>query len=155
MRRGPVSPESGGATARQGGVPLGKHAPEGPFLLVRGAWRWENGPDLVLRALAPLCREGRLRVVFLGQGPQEDELRYLVDFLGLGEQVWVVTTELGREGQAPEWAAEARAVLDIAGALAQGWRLIRDGVLVANIPFADGDRLKRASLSLEEERGSA
>ncbi|MGC8839695.1 MAG: glycosyltransferase [Anaerolineae bacterium] len=155
LRRGPVPVRSEPAVPPHAGPAPADVSPMGPRLLVRGAWCWENGPDLILRALAPLCREGRLQVVFWGHGPQEDELRYLVDFLGLAGQVRLVVGEPEPERQAPGWAREACAMLDIAEAQERGWQLIRDEVHVESVPFADGDGLKRALLSMVGERISA
>ena len=123
-----------------------------PFLLVLGEWRWENGSDLVLRALAPLCREGRLRVVFMGYGPQEDELRYLVDFLGLSGQVWIVAIEPEAKVLMQEWTAKAETVLDISEAQTQGWRLIQNNKLLATVSFADEEGLKNVLRSVEGEK---
>ncbi|MBC7241891.1 MAG: glycosyltransferase [Anaerolineae bacterium] len=128
VRRGPNLIARESKSPSHGEQPRG----EGPLLLVRGAWRWENGADLVLRALAPLCREGQVQVVFMGQGPQEDELRYLADFLGLGGQVRFIV-----DGQADDLGGELSMVLDIADAQEQGWRLTWEGTLVANVPFAE------------------
>jgi colanic acid/amylovoran biosynthesis glycosyltransferase len=142
LRRGPVPPAPEPAGPPHTAPAPASSSPRGPRLLVRGAWHWENGPDLVLRALAPLCREGRLQVAFWGHGPQEDELRYLVDFLGLAGQVRLVVGEPGSEGQAPEWAQGAKLTLDIAGAQEQGWRLMRNGSPVARLPFGEVQRLR-------------
>jgi colanic acid/amylovoran biosynthesis glycosyltransferase len=56
---------------------------EAPKVLVRLPWEWCYGVDQVLRALAPLVMRGKLQIKFCGAGSAEDELRYLVFFLGL------------------------------------------------------------------------
>lgn len=110
---------------------------KGPLLLVRGEWRWENGPDLVLRALAPLCRQDRLQVAFVGQGPQEDELRYLADFFGLEGRVRFIP-----DGGADDLGDKPSLVLDITDAQEQGWRLMREDAQVACLAFGEVERLK-------------
>lgn len=61
--------------------------------LVRGAWRWQNGIDLLIKELArqDVIKLFDLRLV--GDGPQEDELRYLADLFGLGQEIFVVDGE--------------------------------------------------------------
>jgi hypothetical protein len=57
-----------------------------------GRWQWESGADLALRAVARAARAQRhgegddIRIVIQGCGPQEDELRYLAQFLGFSPQ---------------------------------------------------------------------
>lgn len=111
------------------------------------AWCWQNGPDLVLRAMAPLCRDGRLRVVFVGQGPQEDELRYLVHFLGLEGRVRLVVADPAAYPR----AHQADAVVDISDAQREGWRVMREGVLVDHLQFGNLNGLREAVLGLVEE----
>ncbi|MGQ9854741.1 MAG: glycosyltransferase family 4 protein, partial [Candidatus Oleimicrobiaceae bacterium] len=135
LRRGPAPPEAEPIPVPDA-QPTNEEAPPGGLhLLVRGAWRWENGPDLILRALAPLCREGEVQITFAGHGPQEDELRYLADFMGLGRQVRFHNAV--PEGLAGAPWADADIVLDISEAQQQGWRVTRDGTLVARLPFGD------------------
>lgn len=86
----------------------------------------------------PLCREGEVQITFAGHGPQEDELRYLADFMGLGKQVrFHNAMPAGRAG-----APWADVVLDISEAQQQGWRVTRDGTLIARLPFGEVESLK-------------
>ncbi len=72
-----------------------------------------------------------------GRGPQEDELRYLADFLGLGGHVRFLMEETSDdESQAPNM------LLDISDALVQGWRLTRAGELTAHLSFGEVARLE-------------
>ena len=140
LRRGAVSPDAE-PVSRPNAQPSAEGAsPGGLHLLVRGAWRWENGPDLILRALAPLCREGKMQITFAGHGPQEDELRYLADFMGLGRQVRF--NDAMPEGLAGVPWTDADIVLDISEAQQQGWRVTRDGSLVACLPFGEVEGLR-------------
>ena len=57
-----------------------------------------KGADMLIEAAAPLVREGRLRIQILGDGPQREELRALVDREKLGDGVellgWVEHAQL-------------------------------------------------------------
>src|SRR5262249_31706080 len=57
-----------------------------------------KGADMLIEAAAPLVREGRLRIQILGDGPQREELRALVDREKLGDGVefpgWVGHAQL-------------------------------------------------------------
>ena len=79
-----------------------------------------------------------MRITFAGHGPQEDELRYLADFLRLEGRVRFVTTTPAVHAEMPQ----ADAVLDISEAQQQGWRVTRDGSLVACLPFGEVENLK-------------
>jgi glycosyltransferase involved in cell wall biosynthesis len=54
--------------------------------------------DVLVEAAAPLCREGRLRVDILGDGPERAALQARIDALGVGDAVrlvgWVPHTEV-------------------------------------------------------------
>jgi glycosyltransferase involved in cell wall biosynthesis len=57
-----------------------------------------KGADILIKAAAPLLREGRLEIDIIGDGPMMDELRTLITHEGVGEAVnllgWVPHTEL-------------------------------------------------------------
>jgi glycosyltransferase involved in cell wall biosynthesis len=55
-------------------------------VLVIGRWEWRTGADQVIRAVAKAAEGQRLpRVIVVGHGSQEDELRYLAHFLGFSQ----------------------------------------------------------------------
>jgi colanic acid/amylovoran biosynthesis glycosyltransferase len=142
IRRGPIPSISAPARPAHADSAPADTSSAGLRLLVRGAWHWENGTDLILRALAPLCREGRLQMVLWGGGPQEDELRYLVDFLRLDGRVQLIESTPGPEGSASEWGQRATITLDISEAQSRGWQLTRNGVSVACLPFGEIQALR-------------
>ena len=105
-------------------------------LLIRGEWRWENGADLILRALAPLVRNQRMCLIFQGKGPQEDELRYLARFLDIDKKVIFFNSEEDFENKT-KYTRKEIPVLYINNAQNQGWWLQRSERVLGRIPFGN------------------
>ena len=82
LPRGPVSPEAAAAAA------AGFDLPEGiPAYLFVGRLMWYKGVRLILEGLARLMEAGRdFRMVFVGGGGDEEEIRSLAERLGLGKK---------------------------------------------------------------------
>ena len=121
-------------------------------LLIRGEWHWKNGTDQVLRALTQVSRIGKLRLIFKGIGPQEDELRYLVRFLGVDGIVRILRDEPSLKNETKAQNMETRLVLDIANAQNQGWCLLQEGHLIARVSFGDLEMLKNCIFDLTQAK---
>jgi glycosyltransferase involved in cell wall biosynthesis len=100
-------------------------------LLFVGRYHRNKGPDVLLRALAGLspAERGRLRVDMRGLGPMQDELRAMVERLGLAD-----TVRLG----GPVGAAEMAGLLDSAHYLVIPSR-------VESIPVVFSDAMQRSA----------
>ncbi len=82
LPKGPVSPEDAAEAA------AGCDLPEGvPVYLFVGRLMWYKGIRLILEGLAALLAAGKdFRMVFVGSGGDEEEIRALAEQLGLGQR---------------------------------------------------------------------
>ncbi len=110
-----------------------------PAIVVRGEWRWENGADLVMRALARIFHSKRKGgIVFLGQGPQADELRYLAHVLGLSDSVQFLTVNGSSHGFAAQGSIHSTQVtIDLDSANATGWKVRLGEAGPISVPLGD------------------
>lgn len=115
-----------------------------PTILVCGTWEWQYGGDMVVRALAKvLPRHPEASCLILGDGPQEDEIRYLVHFFRIERQCRVL------KGSGT-WPPSAQVVINLDGG-GDHWLVTRDAC-TSRIPRWDAERLRGCLIRALGER---
>lgn len=90
-------------------------------VLVQGEWRWQNGIDLLLREFYKQGVFEKFDVYLEGSGPQEDELRYLAELFGLGQEIFVAEGESLTKRSGAEVSVTPGAIPE------SNWRVAMDG----------------------------
>lgn len=151
-------------------------APEGEIILYAGALTFSKGTDVLVRAFARLApRRPEARLVFVGRGPNEEELRRIAREAGVEDRVDFMGYV--HHAEAPAWYRRARVFAfpirseeAFANVILESWssglpivasgisapaHVIRDGVDGLLVPPEDPEALARALERVLAEEGLA
>ena len=98
-------------------------------ILVWGPWRWSLGTDQVLRALGRILILKPARIIFVGFGTQEDELRYLANLFKLDtiEFVKLTMDAIQNTGTKKRWFSRSCFTIELEDDPKPVWKVSIDG----------------------------